>query len=95
MDQKYVSDTIKLVDLNKVSIDNDTQIVLGAADQAKYLAEKFQPLFGRSSVGVDHSMPTGNAVPPLTIEEFRKLPLDQQKARREELYQAHGISRTK
>jgi len=92
IDQKYINDTIKLVNIDNIQYDNDSKTVVGAEDEAKALAEKFPPLFGTNKAGVNHDAPQGDSFRPITLEEWKKLPYEEAKKRKPDLYKNLGIN---
>ena len=94
MDEKFLNKAVKLVELESIIIDDDTNVITGADLLAKNLSEEFPPLFQRKAVGVSHEAPVGNMT-TLTVDVWKKLPKEERDKREPELYQTLGITRTK
>lgn len=94
LDEKYLDQSLKLVDVNSLNYDSETRVVTGAEVQAKLLFEKVPVFFGKTNVGVNQSSPVGGTG-NLTLQEWQKLPLDQMKLRKAELMDSLGFKTTK
>jgi len=94
MDQRFINESIKLVDLSKIIVDEETSTITGADLCAKLLSEKFPPLFQTKSPGVSHQAPVGMGK-PLDLDTWKQLPYDEKIKREPELYQNLGITRRK
>ena len=87
---------MKLLDKKDVEIDPTTNTVLGADLSAKVFFEKYNNLglFGKTVPGVNQNSPQGFAS-PLTLEEWRKLPMEEQVKSKSEVEATLGIIKTK
>ena len=88
MDMKYMDIAMKAVDLNTLKVEDD--VVLGVESAAKSLKEKAAPLFVSAGPNVSHAAPA-SPLQPLTLEEWEKLPIDQQVKREPELLATLGF----
>jgi hypothetical protein len=93
IEEKYISDTMKLIDLNEVVYDEETRVVSGAEQVALRIKDKFPPLFGQKNVGVSHDAPSNGNLGRITLEEWKKLPVKEQRERLPELYANLGVKR--
>lgn len=86
---------MRLFDKGDVEIDPTANIVMGADLAAKTFYDKYHHLglFGQKTVGVNQDATRGVGQ-PLTLEEWRKLPVDEQVSRQKEVEEAIGYKRT-
>lgn len=93
--EKFLDKAIKLVDLNSVQYDLDTNVVTGHSELAKQLADDVPPFFQGATVGVDHGSPAGFPV-DLTIDNWKAMPRGPEKDKaKEQLYKQAGFERRK
>lgn len=90
LNQGYMDVAMKLADTTSVVFDKENKIVTGAENVARMIREKVPVFFQKTNPGVDHSAPAGSPG-KLTIEDFKKLPLDEKRKREKELYENMGI----
>jgi len=90
LDAKYFDIALKAVDLNTISIDTETNVVMGIDSAAKFLREKAAPLFANQVPNVSHAAPQGN-FQALTLEDWEKLPQDDKIKRESELLKNLGM----
>jgi hypothetical protein len=89
---EFLDKATKLVNINNVEFDSETQTVTGHIEAAKKLSEELRPLFGNAGVGTNQSAPEGGQG-QLTLEAWKKLPYDERKKRQGELEENLGIQR--
>jgi predicted RNase H-like nuclease (RuvC/YqgF family) len=86
-DTKFTEEAFKLIDKNKVIVDDESEYILGASDVAKEFATKYSTLgfFGKKQIQANHSSSKGNApsldVQSMTKEQVRQYYLNKQKGR--------------
>lgn len=83
---------IQLVDLKTVNVDSEHNVVTGADTAVKVIRDKLPQLFTTTPAGVSHAAPQGQ-LKPLTLDEWRQLPVDEKIKREQELYKTLGIQR--
>jgi hypothetical protein len=90
MDMKYFDVAVKAVDLNTITVDSETDVVMGVESAAKFLREKAAPLFSSQAPNVSHAAPQG-AFQTLNYEDWKALPQDEKIKRERELLQNLGL----
>ena len=95
MQPQYMNHALRMIDLNTIDVDEDTKVVTGHDSAAKMLQETFPPLFSSRPTNVSGAAPATGAPQTLTLEEWKKLPNDQKRAREKDLYETMGIKRVK
>ena len=89
-ENQYIDQAMRLIDFETVSYDTETGTVSGADSAAMVVKETLPPLFGSSGARADHSAPAGVGK-PLTLEEWKQLPYEEQQKRKAELFEGMGI----
>lgn len=90
--ENYLEKAVKLVDLDSIRLDNETSTVVNADEHAKAIYDEWSDLFGQSNTNVSHDStdPVGTSG-PMSIEDWRKLPLAEKKKRQADVFKANGI----
>ena len=72
-DTKFTEEAFKLIDKNKVIVDDESEYILGASDVAKEFASKYSTLgfFGKKTLQANHSSSNGKA-PSLDVKSMSK-----------------------
>jgi hypothetical protein len=91
--QQYLDIVDRLVDTSSLTYDDETRTVGGVEIAAKAIQEKYAPFFGGAKTNVNHDAPDGTK--PITLEDWRKMSMEDQVKYKPELEKALGINRTK
>jgi len=81
---------LKLANFERINIDMETNVVTGAAEESRIIAQRFPQLFGVTPVGVNQASPVGRPT-ALTLDDWKKLPADERRKRQNELYTNLGV----
>lgn len=88
----YLEKAVNLADLNYVKYDSDAKLVLGADDQARLISEEWKDLFGGNQSRPNHDSPDINSKNgAITLEEWKKLPFEEQKKRMKDVAANMGL----
>jgi hypothetical protein len=90
IDTTVIEKVDKLADFESIKVDPETKICIGADTQAKLIYDEWPKLFGNTAVGTNHDAPE-TAKRPITLEEWKKLPPEDKKKRKPDLFDSLGI----